>query len=1134
VPEASRFVTLNKSKVIGILALMALAFSGSGQPSVLHSGNWYKLAVKQNGVFRIDLNQFKKMGFDPKTDPRKIKLYGNGGGMLPQPNNAPRAADLTELAIYIQGEEDGIFNSQDFILFYAEGPDKISFDEQKEIFKYEKNLYANQNFYFITIGTTNGKRIQTATNAGTGFPTVNTFENYAYHELDQHNELKSGREWFGERFDLSTELTLSLALPDVIPGTSVKVVSDVMAQSFDNTVFKLFLNGIQIGQQSVAAIPNVDYGIKGRHKRDTISVNSSGVLAPGKTKQELRYQYLKSPTVRSIGYLDFFLMQTTQQLKLYGQQTVFRSLASLQQPVSKYEIGQATASSTVWNISDPLNPVIQQTTFQSGSLSFSAPSTSLQHYVVFQPNVQVPELSGKVPNQNLRGMTVPNLLIVTHPDFITEAQRLANHRMTLNGWSTQVVTTTEIYNEFSSGRQDITAIRDFAKYLYDKSPGSLRALLLFGKCSYDYKNILGTNRNFVPTYESRNSLHPLQTYSSDDYFAFLENHEGEWPEEPAVNHSMDISVGRLPVKAIAEAKTVVDKIIAYDTDLKLAGPWRKDIVFVTDDGDFNIHQTQADQLAEEIENNQAFFNPSKIYLDAFSQPAGASGQTSPETRAAIEKSFYDGALIINYTGHGGERLWAKERIFDDLLIVSLQNKRLPLLFTATCEFGRQDDPIFLSGGELCILQKNGGAIALVTTARPVSSSTNFALNQAFYQALFQKVNNAYTPLGDIFRRTKNNSLSGVANRNFSLIGDPSLYLALPELQIEVEEIKTQTGSDTLKALSLVTASGKIIDHTHTISTTFNGTLQATLYDKETSFVTLGNENPPFTYNQYYNVLFRGQARIENGLFSFDFIIPKNIAYTVGNGKLSLYAHHDEHQTDASGFSKAFKIGLSEPNPPTDNTPPAIRLFIGDTTFINGGVAPSTTKLIARLFDESGINISAYGIGNSIVAALNDTQTFILNDYYVSDENDFRNGTIEFVLPVLKPGKHTVTLKAWDVYNNPSQASVDFLVKGDDLIIESFGNYPNPFSESTKLYFTHNRSGDTLDGSVTIYDHTGREVKRVDFLAMESTYQVDLIELARNEEPLKYLIAGLYFARLAVRSLTNGSKNERVTKFIIVN
>lgn len=1116
------------------MALTASSFPVAGQSSVLQTGNWYKLAVKKHGVYRIDYSLFKKMGFDPKSDPRKIRIYGNQSGMLPQENHIARPQDLTELAVFIQGEADGVFNSNDYILFYAEGPDKISFDPQKEIFNYQKNIYSDYNYYFITTGSVNGKRIQSTTDAGTGFPVVTTFESFQYHELDLYNELKSGREWFGERFDLSTSLTLSVDLPDVMPNTPIKIVSDVMAQSFDNTSFNLFLNGVPIGQQPVAAIPNIQYGIRGRHRRDTLQVNSTAVSAPGKSSQELRYDYLKSPVTRSIGFLDFCLVQATCQLKLTGQQTLFRSLASLSQPVSKFEISQTSSSAIVWNITDALNPVFQPTSFQSSVTSFAAPSVTLQQYVVFLPHAPAPELAGKVANQNLRGLSPKNLLIVSHPDFRLEAQRLADHRTAWSGWTTQVVTPIEIYNEFSSGRQDVTAIRDFVKHVFDKSPLTLKALLLFGKGSYDYKNILTDNKNFVPTYQSRNSLHPLQTYSSDDFFGFLEANEGAWPEDPAVNHSLDIGVGRLPVKTKEEAKHVVDKIIAYDTDLKQAGQWRKNIVFIADDGDFNIHQTQADQLAEEIEAGHPQFNTRKLYLDAFAQVAGPSGQTSPEARTVIEKTFYDGALIINYTGHGGERQLTQERIFDDLMIVNLQNQRLPLLLTATCEFGRQDDPIFISGGENCMLQKNGGAIGLVTTARPVSSSSNFALNQAFYQAFFQKEDGRYLTLGEMFRRTKNSSLSGVANRNFSLIGDPSLHLAMPEFQIQLDTIKTQNNSDTLRALSRVTVTGKITDDLDNIQTTFNGTLQATLFDKETTFITLGNENPPFHYTQWYNALFRGQASVENGLFGFEFIMPKNIAYTVANGKLSLYAFQNGQPTDASGYSKDFKIGLSEPGHPADNTPPAIELFIGDTTFISGGVAPAKTKLIARLSDESGINISGYGIGNSLLAALDDTETFTLNDYYEAAKNDFRKGIVDFSLPEIKPGKHAITLRAWDTHNNPAQATIEFTVKGESLIINSFGNYPNPFTVSTTLFFTHNRAGDNLEGTLFVYDHTGHEVKRCDFSVPESTYRVTLPEFTRESDPAKNLAAGLYFARLIVRSVTTGSKNEQATKLIITN
>lgn len=1069
------------------------------------------------------------MGFPSNTDPRNIKIYGNEGGMLPQANSIARPVDLIENAIHVQGESDGAFNSGDYILFYAQGPDKTYFDDEKEIFSYQKNLYADKNYYFITVGESNGKRITTAADAGDA-PIVNEFENFVYYELDQHSELKSGREWYGERFELTTEFTKSFNLDNVVSGSTIKLVSDVMAKSFSGSSFKIFLNGIEVGQQIISTIPNTQYGIKGRDKRDTLIFNANTVSASSKSNQEIKYQYIKNPT--GIGFLDYFLLQVKQKLALYGQQTIFRSLASLANPLSKYELEQSTAQTIVWNISNPYEPMLQASTFSLGKTSFSAVSSNLKEFIAFT-SAPSPELIGAVANQNIRGIAAPNFVIVTYPDFKAEALRLAAHRNTVNGVSAQVVTTTEVYNEFSSGRQDVTAIRDFAKSLYDKSPGTLRALLLFGKGSYDYKERVLDNINLVPIYESRNSLHPLLTYSSDDYFSFLENDEGDWGEEPVVSHDMDISTGRIPVKSVEEAKNVVDKIIRYDTDISLLGKWRKEIVFVADDGDFNLHQDDANDLAEFVETNHGEFNAKKIFLDKYPQQSNPGGEVSVETSRLIEDSFNHGALVINYTGHGGERLWAQERIFDDLMISRLGNKRLPLLVTATCEFGRQDDPGTISGAELCILRKEGGAISLVTTSRPVNAATNFILNEAFYDAFFQKENNRYLTLGEIFQRTKNNSMSGVSNRNFSLIGDPSLHLAMPKDSIKITEIITASGSPTLKALSMVTIRGEVISSSDEIITTFNGIVEATLFDKETSFMTLGDENQPYSYKQWFNALFRGKASVSSGKFEFQFIVPKNIAYQVGEGKLSLYAYDTLNKTEASGYSQNFDIGSSEPDPETDSTPPALTLFMGDTTFVNGGITNPNTTLVARLFDLNGINISGYGIGNSIIGILDESETFVLNDFYESDVDDFTKGTISFPFSNIDPGKHTITVKAWDTHNNPVQSTINFVVTdGTNLTIETFGNYPNPFETSTTLFFTHNRSGDDLHVSLAIYDYTGQVIESYEVEVPASPYQVELLKL--NRDAIKNRSGGLYFARMLVRSLTNGSKNEQVTKLIISN
>jgi hypothetical protein len=1123
---------------------MALFSFGSqstcAQSSVLNSGAWYKMAVKQHGVYKITHSNLKSMGFDPaKLDPKKIKIYGNEGGMLPQPNNVARPVDLTELSIFVQGESDGIFHSQDYILFFAQGAHKHFFDTNSETFFYEKNLYANENYYFITIGETNGKRIaSTATIPGT-FPIVNEFDNFIYHELDVYSELKSGREWFGERFETTLTRTFELPLKNVIPNSQVKVISDVVAQSYLGSSFTLSLNSLILGDQFVSAIPNTQYGIKGRHKRDTFLVNATAASMIGKSSHNLTYQYNKASSGKSVGFLDYFIVHIKQKLHLTETQLNFRSQASLQNSISNFQIENSSAQHTVWSVTNPYSPTIIPSQFSNGITSFNSPSNALQEFVVFN-NTLSPTLVGKVFNQNLRGSTTPALLIVTHPDFKEEAIRLANHRNSYSGLSTLVATTNEIYNEFSSGRQDVTAIRDFTKYLFDKNPTALKALLLFGKTSYDYKNLTINNRIFVPTYESRNSLHPLLTYSSDDYFAFLEESEGSWFEEPAETHSMDIGVGRLPVKTKAEAKTVVDKIITYDTDLKSTGPWRKTITFVADDGNVadgftSIHQAQANTLAEFIESSSPSFDPKKIFIGTYAKTVGPSGETIPQANQDIVKAFNEGSLIINFTGHGSERVWCDERIFDEVAITKLENKLFPFLVTATCEFGRQDDPVLISSAELCVLQKNGGAIGLVTTARPVNSSTNFSLNEAFYQAFLQTNNNNYQTIGEIFRQTKNNSISGVSNRNFSLIGDPSLTLLLPERTVKINQVTTQDGSSTLKALSTVTVKGEIQNFTNSKDLSFEGILTATLFDKQTNFVTIGRNNPPYNFKQWYNALFRGQTLVKNGEFEFQFILPKNIAYQINEGKLSLYAHHSLLKIDATGASKNFNIGSSEDVFEIDNDSPLISLFIGDTTFANGGIANPNTKLIAKLSDKSGLNISGYGIGNSMIGLLDEEETFILNDYYLADVDNYQKGTITYPLNNLSPGQHSITVKVWDTHNNPAQQTINFMVTdGESLVIEEFLNYPNPFTVSSKLYFNHNRSGDDLEGTILIYNRTGEVIYESEWIVPNSPYKVDLLDISRSNGVFKNLSSGLYFARLIVRSLSNGSKNEQVTKLIIPN
>lgn len=1125
----------SKWSILGCICILTLAVIVDAQElSPLRSGKWSKFSVTENGIYKIDFNQLRSAGFDPASiDPRNISIYCNGTGMLPQANNAPRTNKLKEISIKVVGESDGVFNATDYILFFGQNPDAYFFDVQKGIFHYENNLYSDKNFYFLTVSSQPGKRIEDNQNLGGTHPVINTFNDCVFYEKEKYNELKSGREWFGEQFDLTTEHSFKFDIEGVVSNSTIKIVSQVMAQSFSPASFQLSINNNLVLTQPVNAIANTQYGIKGRQVVDTIAFNASSVNASTIKTQTFTYQYTKGSSGRSIGYLDFILINVERNLQLFGNQTQFRSASSLTNTTSTFEIESLSSNSILWEVTDPFNVGNQLFQLNNSKGVFSTTTDQLKSFLVSSGNnFRSPIFENVVVTQNLHNGLNPDLLIVTHPDFKIEADRLANHRQSFNGLSVLVVTTEEIYNDYSGGKQDPTAIRDFAKELYNNG---LNNILLFGRCSYDFKNRISKNTNFVPTYESRNSLSPLETYSSDDYFTFFEIDEGDWIESSSGDHTLDIGVGRLPVKSLQEAKAVVDKLISYDVNPKAFDPWRKEILFVADDGDFNLHQSDADKLAKDIDAGYTQFNTQKIYLDAFPQISRPSGQVSPDARNALLKALNKGTLIVNFTGHGSEKIWLQERILDEELIDEWSNKNsFPLLVTATCEFGRHDDPSQISSSELALIKTDGGTIGLVTAARPVNASTNSFLNKAFYEALFIKQNGSFRDLGSIFRDTKNNSINGVSNRNFSLLGDPSMKLAMANNEVIATKISTSNGSDTLKALSRVIIEGEIF--TNGIKDeNFNGILNATLKDKEFSFNTLGDENPIFTYKNRSNTLFRGVSTITNGNFQMEFILPKNIAYQVGVGKLSLYAKNNNNNKDAIGGYTSFKIGESETDDGSDKTPPSIKLFLGDTTFINGGIVSSMTQLVAILSDNSGINIANYGIGNSLTVILDNDQTFEVGDYFIADIDKFSSGTLTFPLDKLESGKHTIELKAWDVYNNPASATIDFMVtNGNQIVIEDLINYPNPFSEFTTIQFAHNRAGDDLEVFASIVDMTGQPVSIMDYHITSSQYMVTLPEWNGTNTSGTKLSNGVYLLRVRVRSLLDGSKNERISKLIILN
>jgi hypothetical protein len=1121
--------------------------------SVLSSGVWYKVAVSGTGLHKIDYNTLRTIGINPDfVDPRNIQVYGNGGKMLPQPNNATRYDDLIENAVFVAGESDGKFDRDDYLLFYAWGPNAWEYDTTNNIFVFSKNVYSDKSYYFITVGHAPGLRVQTQPDLGGAAQTFDYFDDRRSHEQDLMNLLHSGREWYGETFDNVLTQAFTFDVTGLIPASTLKLKVAAMGRSVSPTSFTIRTNNVLTGSLNIPANNLTDNDARARETVETYSISATTIGNPSSLSVSLTYN--KGSSFASLGHLNYLQLNFRRRLRLYQEQQSFRAINSTDAPTTEYVIANA-GGATVWNITNPAD-VRRQEYVQSGStISFAAASLSLEEYVVFSGNnFPAPEFVGVVPNQNLHGIdgaNLPHLLIVTVPEFLSEANRLAQFRRTNDLLKVLVVTTQQIYNEFSSGSQDVSAIRDFAKMLYDRQTGSdsLRYLLLFGDCSYDYKDRIPGNTNFVPVYQSRVSLHHIRSYSSDDYFGFLDDSEGWWEESETgakdAPERMDIGVGRIPVRTSVEAAAVVSKLIHYNTSSECLGKWRNVATFVADDGDNNLHLRDANEVSGKLETENNLYNIKKIYLDAYRQIPSPGGEKAPEVYEKIVQEVNNGTFILNYSGHGGETMWAQENILDIPQIESWDNaNKLPFMITATCDFGRYDDPQVVSGAEVALFKPYGGVVGVISSTRVVYAHSNRALNLQVYNYIFAPLSDGQMPrLGDVLRQTKNRqevTSSGVNNRNFALLGDPSLRLSYPKQDILVTKIKgidVTAQPDTFRALSKVTIQGEIQNTSGTKLTGFSGVLQLTVYDKKTNITTYGTEgDAPYTFSVRNNFLFDGSATITNGDWSVSFVVPKDISYEYDFGKISVYGQRTGSQEDAGGAYANVIIGGTDTNAPADNTPPRVQVYMNDESFVFGGLTGKESLFLAKLSDENGINTAGAGVGHELTLTLdNSEKPIILNSFYTANLNDYTAGSIKYPLKDLAPGQHSLRMKAWDTYNNSAEAYLEFVVANDERIaLSHILNYPNPFSTHTVFHFDHNRAGEELDIMIQVYTVSGKLVKTLDTkVYMSNTHFAGLDWDGRDDFGDK-IGKGVYVYRVWVRAPRDGSSVHKYEKLVILN
>lgn len=1112
-------------------------------PSVLATGNWHRFAITEDGVYALTYENLIAVGVISGPVPSgQIRLHGRQGEMEPEKNGQARYDDLPELPLFMEDGNDGTFGPGDRALFYGEGPNRWKKDGM--YYKHVRHLYSDTTYYYVTAGG-NGKRMQTEPLSNQPADSISTEgDAFALYEKELYNLTRSGREWYGEVFSTQNEHQFSIPLYMPVSTEPAQVSIRVAARCVNcTTTFQARVNSQLLGEQSVTSVPSCyscNYFSNGYIEG---KVNVSGNQAIVKVS---RTQPLSSGEDR-MGWLDYITINYRQQYHVGVAGLHFRDSRS--SGFTEYRL-TGPGSFRVWDVSRPESVKVMQTGTGNGYIWFRANSDTLRtYYAFYDSNVRQPVYAGKVANQDLHSLIAstptPDMIIVTHPSLLPAAQRLANFHFDQDGLICHVVTTDQIYHEFSAGRQDPSAIRDFVRTYTEVHPiDHPRYLLLFGDGSYDYKPHLnrlnGHASSLVASFQTTESSSRSGSSHPSDYF-FV--HFGANNTVGFVNHSDPISmaVGRIPAESLEEAQGVVNKIIHYTTSPSMLGEWRNWITLFADDMDDYWERQfleENERVADTLHRVAPVWNIDRVYTDAFVQSTNA-GQRYPEANTYLNNRMNRGTLHMNFIGHGGEHGLTGERVLQIDDIEKWENKdRLPYVSTATCTFTRFDDPAFVSAGERMLLRENKGSIALFSTSRAITVVPKFQtkLFNGMYGIEAQKSN--ALRLGDIQLRARKCPCDG-GEQNIMLFGDPAVRLAVPMHMVITDSINgiyTGPGApafpDTLRATDIVHISGRITSRDTALLEHFNGTLYITVFDKAVKLKTRANDGnaEPLSYSMQNSVIFKGKASVTQGRWQVTFKIPVDINYSIGEGKISYYAENGI--TDAHGYYRDFMLGGTSGQCGADNEAPEISLFLNDEHFKDGGIAHQNPILYAEIEDESGITTAGSSIGHQLLLIIDGdiAGAYTLNEWYESEFNTYKRGFIRFPLPQLSPGFHEITLEVWDGCNNLGRKSLQFAVTNSEPHLLSMEAYPNPFNGKTQFAFEHNLAGQTLKMELGIFNTFGGEIRRMAYEGTLEGFRSTHFEWDGTDASGNAVSPGVYIAR--VKILTNsGETLDAATRII---
>ncbi|MCX6150129.1 MAG: type IX secretion system sortase PorU [Ignavibacteriales bacterium] len=1106
--------------------------------SVLSSGKWYRFETPDEGIYIINKTTLAAIGIDPATvDPRTIKIYNNGGKVLSENILTARPQDLVENAIFVNGESDGKFDDGDYILFYGRGINFWEYDATtKKVIRFYHN-YSRQNYYWITYGGNTGKRMESKSSLNsTPDNTQLTTDAYYSWEEDKAKILPSGRLYVGDEFtEVQRVRQYPIKLDGIVSGSTVSYRFNFANRSELDVPLKIDENGTNIyfGTLFGLGIGNLE-NAEGLHGTQlTINTSFHGALPDDRSLLRMDYEPTRSP---SIGYLNYYEIYYNRNLTAANNELQFYS-----QPtpgITEYHLSGFPSSDIkifdITNFSDA--KLISETHISGGDCVFqsSEVNNSISKYLAIGNSVyKTPINFTSIDNSNLHGIADgAKFIIITNSLFKEQAERYKVYKESnsLTKMSTVVVEVDKIFNEFSGGLQDVSAIRDFIKYAYDNWNIKPEYVLLFGDGDYDYKNVEEKSQNFVIPYESLDSFSAIGSYCSDDFYVYVSGND----------RKVDLAIGRLNVTTVSEAKDMVDKIIRYETQSEF-GLWRNLITLVADDeigakktDESSLHTGQSESLSSSYIPSS--YDQKKIYLTVYPTVETAIGRRKPSVNKAIIEAANEGTVIMNWIGHGNPDVWAHEYVFEkSVTIPQMLSDKYFFLTAATCDFGRYDVPGIQSSTELMILKPDGGSIGTFSAARTVYAQDNAAINQEFYSNLFRKDSlNLISTIGKAYYLTKLEYFAGISNNDlkFHLFGDPTLRLLVPQLPSKVDSINGSalTSKINIKALSNIKIDGTVRTPHGQLDNNFNGEAVISVYDSERLVLLTNMHNYPMTVQG--GVIYKGRVSVINGKYSTSFIVPKDISYENKSGKIVGYLSNSS--SDAISFSDSIIVGGTDYSITDDKKGPEMEISFDNAASENSYLVNSDCTLLVKLKDQTGLNTTGNGIGHTLSGILNENENAPLDftNYFVGDLNaNGKSGFIKYNFYGLDFGDYKIQVKAWDVFNNYSSAEKTFtVVNGSDLVLRDVVNYPNPFRSNTTFTFQHNLS-QPVSLKIKVYTVAGRLIKALEESNISDKFVK--VDWDGRDDDGNTISNGVYLYKLIVKTLDGKLNREVLGKLAVI-